>query len=54
MDKVEQDSNKLQLGVLKFISLTVFQKSLSLFVTFDVTLRRHIGWTESCNFVIYK
>lgn len=29
--------------VFEIVSLTVFQKSLSLFVTFDITFRGHIG-----------
>ena len=36
------------------ISLKVFQNSFLLFITFDIVLGRHICWTRSCEFVVYK
>ena len=38
----------------KLDSLTVFQSSFLLFVTFDLTLGRHVCSPKCCYFEIYK
>ena len=37
-----------------YVSLTFFQSSLLLFVTFDIMLLRYICLTRGCDFVIHK
>ena len=45
----------LIVGFRKLVSLTVFQSSFLLFVTFyTVNLRLSISLTRSCDFVVYK
>ena len=47
LKKIKTDCNS---GFGKLVSLTVFQSSRSFYLTFDITLRRHICWRGSCNF----
>ena len=47
LKKIKTDCNS---GFGKLVSLTVFQSSLSFYLTLDITLRRHICWRGSCNF----
>ena len=53
--KVKMDCNdNYYCGFLKLVSLTVFQSSFLLSVTFGVMHVRHIWVTQSCDFVVYK
>ena len=47
LKKIKTDCNS---GFGKLVSLTVFQSSRSFYLTFDITLTRHICWRGSCNF----
>ena len=51
MKKIEKDCN---CGFSKLASLTVFQSSFFLFVTFHIMLADQNYLTQSCDFVSYK
>ena len=53
--KVKMDCNSIIVVFKNLLgSLTVFQSSFLLSVTFDVMHVRHIWVTQSCDFVVYK
>ena len=51
LKKIDGDGN---CGFCKLVSLTVFQSSFFLFVTFDTMLGKHICLIQSCDFLIHK
>ena len=51
LKKIDGDGN---CGFCKLVSLTVFQSSFLLFVTFDTMLGKHICLIQSCDFLIHK